>query len=183
MTAWTHSPTFPPDGYKSACGNPPYYYAYAVPLSTASLLKIDSTASHLVDNARQFDAQSLATKSCPYTEDYMYYTASTSVGNIGLPLPGSDCDVGSEGGKGSSCSLVSLMYQSPVVTVQTSQHGTNATKILTDEGGLVGGILFATWFFGIFLVYDVEPAGTTRRKEGRRSIFRPARKDKDFENA
>lgn len=94
---------------------------------------------------------------CPrQRQKYAYYTGVADTAFLDLPLADSRCDVGGDDYQGNNCTFTLYTVQSPVVTTQKSAHGTDALKILTDEGGILGGILFVTWFFGIFDLYDVK---------------------------
>ncbi|KAI9745422.1 MAG: hypothetical protein M1818_000956 [Claussenomyces sp. TS43310] len=44
-----------------------------------------------------------------------------------------------------------VTYSSLSVTTQTSSHSIGWKQMLLDEGSIVGGITFVTWFFGIFV--------------------------------
>nr|OQO22447.1 hypothetical protein B0A51_06245 [Rachicladosporium sp. CCFEE 5018] len=93
--------------------------------------------------------------SCPpQLNSYSYYTGTADSAYLGVPLENSHCDVGGNNYTGANCSFSMFISQSNVITTQKSSHGTNALKILTDEGGILGGILFVTWFFGIFEIFE-----------------------------
>ena len=44
---------------------------------------------------------------------------------------------------------VDIHFSSMLVTEQTSDYAKDWVGMLTDEGGIVGGIMFVTWFLGI----------------------------------
>jgi hypothetical protein len=86
---------------------------------------------------------------------YIYYNAEPNIFTLGpSSLANSSCDkAGANYNNDTPCSLVlSVQIRSEILTTQTSSHGTTALDILIDEGGILGGILFFTWFFGIFVV-------------------------------
>lgn len=44
---------------------------------------------------------------------------------------------------------IDIRYSTMLVTNQTSAYRKNWIDMLTDEGGIIGGIMFITWFMGI----------------------------------
>jgi hypothetical protein len=91
--------------------------------------------------------------------NYTYYDATgladnTYQGNI----LGGTCDAanstGAYGQNGtSSCFFKLRVYMtSSMITTFTSSPGINTLQIFLDEGGILGAILFVTWFFGIYLI-------------------------------
>lgn len=44
---------------------------------------------------------------------------------------------------------IDVRMQTMLVSTETSQYSKSRVSILTDEGGIVGGIMFITWFFSI----------------------------------
>lgn len=68
----------------------------------------------------------------------------------------SRCDVDSKGysgGPDETCmSSNHIGFSTNMVSQQTSKRKTNWKKILTDEGSIAGGIMFFTWFLGIFVL-------------------------------
>jgi hypothetical protein len=44
---------------------------------------------------------------------------------------------------------IDVQFSSMLVTTQTSRYSRDRTQMLTDEGGVVGGIMFVTWFLSI----------------------------------
>jgi hypothetical protein len=45
---------------------------------------------------------------------------------------------------------IDLTFGSMLVTTLTSDYSRDRVQMLTDEGGIIGGIMFGTWFFSIF---------------------------------
>jgi hypothetical protein len=69
------------------------------------------------------------------------------------PLVNGTRDIANATGKfhGGVCTFALHAYMiSPMMTMHTSSHGITTLQILLDEGGILGAILFVTWFFGIF---------------------------------
>ena len=44
---------------------------------------------------------------------------------------------------------IDIRYSTMLVTTQTSTYSKSWVEMLTEEGGIVGGIMFVTWFLGI----------------------------------
>ncbi|KAK5019075.1 hypothetical protein LTR60_000321, partial [Cryomyces antarcticus] len=52
-----------------------------------------------------------------------------------------------------SCLLeTSMGLSTQTVVTQTSERGTDWKQMLLDEGSIVGGITFVTWFLGIYII-------------------------------
>ena len=45
---------------------------------------------------------------------------------------------------------IDLKFDSLLVTKQTSSYSKSRVTMFTDEGGIIGAVMFVTWFFGIF---------------------------------
>jgi hypothetical protein len=84
-----------------------------------------------------------------HLQQYTYYTGR----EINWPGYALTCDTSYEENYQGPCffALV-LALQSSLVTTQTSSRGTDTLQILIDEGSILGGVLFFTWFFSIFVV-------------------------------
>ncbi len=63
----------------------------------------------------------------------------------------SQCDLGLPNYAGPCPAVLTMSYSSLLVTTLRSSHGTDWLKMLLEEGSIVGGIMFVTWFFNIFV--------------------------------
>ncbi|KAK6422934.1 hypothetical protein LTR95_016614 [Oleoguttula sp. CCFEE 5521] len=135
------------------CGSPAYQYLISPPVTTRSIINLQTTA-YQWDDVRALGFRDYNDSCPPQLSSYSYYTGTADSAYLGVPLENSHCDVGGNNYTGANCSFSMFISQSNVITTQKSSHGTNALKILTDEGGILGGILFVTWFFGIFELFD-----------------------------
>ncbi|OQN97496.1 hypothetical protein B0A48_16649 [Cryoendolithus antarcticus] len=135
------------------CGSPAYQYLISPPVTTRSIINLQTTA-YQWDDVRALGFRDYNDSCPPQLRSYSYYTGTADSAYLGVPLENSHCDVGGNNYTGANCSFSMFISQSNVITTQKSSHGTNALKILTDEGGILGGILFVTWFFGIFELFD-----------------------------
>ncbi|KAK0275426.1 hypothetical protein LTR35_011128 [Friedmanniomyces endolithicus] len=61
------------------------------------------------------------------------------------------CDLGLPNYTGPCPAVLTMSYSSLLVTTLRSSHGTDWLKMLLEEGSIVGGIMFVTWFFNIFV--------------------------------
>ncbi|KAK1810277.1 hypothetical protein LTR12_015341 [Friedmanniomyces endolithicus] len=64
---------------------------------------------------------------------------------------GPQCDLGLPNYTGPCPAMLMMSYSSLLVTTLRSSHGTDWLKMLLEEGSIVGGIMFVTWFFNIFV--------------------------------
>lgn len=138
------------------CGSPPFYYTLNTELTTYTELDlivqrtaIDDSAGVLSDQRSAPDDLGL----CSAKRDhYTYYSAQPNIRVLGNSSP-ANCDIYSVNYKNETCGFqLYVQVRSELLTTQKSSHGTTNLKILIDEGGILGGILFFTWFFGIFVV-------------------------------
>lgn len=128
------------------CGNPPWYHRIVPPLgnrrdtfATVSAYYHEDPVGALSGMGSRYCSPEVRQRKA-----YTYY--DSDVMSIGTESP-EDCS------DPLVCGFaLSLSFSSSLVTTQKSSRGTNALKILTDEGSLVGGILFLTWFLGIFVL-------------------------------
>ena len=129
---------------KSNCSA--YTLKYLPSLGT-NYITIDS---HVVEDKMGTLKPSISTL-CNITTDMdanNYTTYSTTVVNLPLTNP-SLCDVSATNFL--PCwSSYRIMFGSNMVATQSSGRGTDWAKILTDEGGIAGGIAFFTWFLSIY---------------------------------
>ncbi|TKA81680.1 hypothetical protein B0A55_01346 [Friedmanniomyces simplex] len=61
------------------------------------------------------------------------------------------CDLGLPNYTGPCRAVLTMKFSSLIVTTLRSDHGTDWKQMLLDEGSIVGGIMFVTWFFNIFV--------------------------------
>ncbi|KAK3630560.1 hypothetical protein LTR56_017358 [Elasticomyces elasticus] len=87
------------------------------------------------------------------TTTYSNYTRyDTSV--LTLPVmtgKGYQCDLGRSDYNGPCPAELSMSFSSLLVTTLKSSNGTDMKQMLLDEGSIVGGVMFVTWFFNIFV--------------------------------
>jgi hypothetical protein len=102
-----------------------------------------------VTNTSQCSTAASALKSYTYYEAEMYPLTWDST-----PPANGSCDAANLTGHfDGTCYLnMNIETDSKLVTVQASGRGTDTLQILIDEGSILGGTLFFTWFFGIFAV-------------------------------
>nr|OQO16140.1 hypothetical protein B0A51_14050 [Rachicladosporium sp. CCFEE 5018] len=135
------------------CGSPAYQCLISPPVTTRSIINLQTTA-YQWDDVRSLGFRDYNDSCPPQLNRYSYYTGTADSAYLGVPLENSHCDVGGNNYTGANCSFSMFISQSNVITTQKSSHGTNPFKILTDEGGILGGILFVTCFFGVFEIFD-----------------------------
>jgi len=89
-----------------------------------------------------------------FSSRYIYYTTQPTTGESGLGQAQTNYSVCTPHGPDHQPCLftVSLSMASSLVTKQRSSHGTDMGQIILDEGSILGGVLFFTWFFGIFVI-------------------------------
>lgn len=76
----------------------------------------------------------------------------SSVTNI-APLDSSICDVASPFWDGNtSCISNNLINMKSLFSDRKSQRGTNAKTIILDESAIAGGVMFFTWFLGLYVL-------------------------------
>ncbi|XXG97836.1 structural constituent of ribosome [Hypoxylon texense] len=138
----------------TTCGVPPgrpLGHAITLPAVTASsewptyvdTFRINDAVGELKSNAVDGIFGSM------YVRDFKYYNGEPPRITWDRQQ-GIECDVGKNGTAPCQFSLP-FTFSSPLVTVETSKRGTDALKIFTDEGSILGAILFITWFLGIFI--------------------------------
>ncbi|OQO03304.1 hypothetical protein B0A48_11560 [Cryoendolithus antarcticus] len=135
------------------CGSPAYQCLISPPVTTRSIINLQTTA-YQWDDVRSLGFRDYNDSCPPQLNRYSYYTGTADSAYLGVPLENSHCDVSGNKHTGANCSFSMSISQSDVITTQKSSHGTNPFKILTDEGGILGGILFVTCFFGVFQIFD-----------------------------
>ncbi|KAK4574242.1 hypothetical protein LTR86_002003 [Recurvomyces mirabilis] len=142
----------------SNCGNPSPYYSFWQTISTKTRIflsagitamdnKVDMVPKQ--DNLPSSEACSagLAAKS-----SYDYFTPVLQTFDSGQQCDSSAATKDDRGYLVLTCWLnLYVSLQSTLATTQSSSRGTSTLKILIDEGSIVGGIMFFTWFLTIFL--------------------------------
>jgi hypothetical protein len=130
-----------------ACGNPPYFYVISTPVTRVTTMTLRSNIFEWHDDLH-------TTPSIPGCAEqrakYRYYSAAIESSYTDLPLAGGPCDVAVIAEGYVFCRYSLYVLQGSVLTTYKSAHGTTPLNILTDEGGILGGILFLTWFMGLF---------------------------------
>jgi hypothetical protein len=153
MAAYNPSLPFSVGDFERGCGDPAYYYLIMPLITTSITISIRATAFLLNDNINSLAS---SRQGCDAnTSKYMYYQLQYDLNGLGDSLAGSTCDVGEAGAGDASTPCPFHMHlglQTSAVTSQMSKHGTDFKTIFTDEGGILGGLLFMTWFLGIFVV-------------------------------
>ncbi|KAK4547083.1 hypothetical protein LTR36_001304 [Oleoguttula mirabilis] len=140
------------------CGNPQFYFQMTVPITDGALVSVTADTFVLSDpvGALARSQGPLATALCSQDvlrlTNYTYYSARVETDTVGDNLVNSSCDL-SSAAYTRPCAFNPVFFlSSSLVTTQTSSRGTNTLKVLIEESGIVGGILFFTWFLGIFVV-------------------------------
>lgn len=100
-----------------------------------------------------FTEHSSSATQCNKFRDYAIYPLSAEpYGEIGATSP-QICDTSVTLDSSSSCTNdIAIQFTSVRVTTQISKRPKSWKEWLTDEGGIIGGIQFVTWFSGIFLI-------------------------------
>lgn len=143
--------------YSYDCGNPPHYKNVYLHLGQKLSLDIVATPYSIKDpvHALSRGNSSLTFGGCRQINAYFYY--DVSVADVGRSIQRPEiepCPDSNNTGTGAiNCTfLMQIKFASSLVTTQKSERATNTLRILTDEGSIVGGVLFLTWFLGIFVL-------------------------------
>lgn len=81
-----------------------------------------------------------------------YSTYRTTLDHINW-LNTSSCDVADkEYYKGPCTAFHNIAFSTNMVTRQRSGHGTSFKQIVVDEGSIAGGVMFFTWFLGLYVL-------------------------------
>ena len=144
------------------CGRPPFYYTVGPQVTTETELQLVVQGTRFSDDANVFSDSLLdpsgswqCSSKSRSLRKYTYYNAQTQLlFRETQSLRNSHCDKNSTNYNESSvCQFIlAVQFGSELLSSQTSSHGTTALQILIDEGGILGGIVFLTWFFSIFVV-------------------------------
>ena len=129
-------------------GMPPFYERMYVPVVKETVLLLGFDIYHIIDKTSSSKSpnpcpKALATNGeCHY---YRYVPRVTNVSKGSAPASNSSSD--------ELLNFVTFGFGVPsgMINTYTIDHGTSTMKILTDEGGILGAILFLTWFLGIFI--------------------------------
>ena len=123
-----------------------FTYEYFQPLGF-NYINIERTKINDPVNALK---RGVSSCSANHTLHKYYSSYSTTVSQ--LPLRNvSICDVGQN--ETDVCpSTVFLRYSTNMVTYRTSARGTTWKKIITDESSIAGGVLYFTWFLGLYII-------------------------------
>ena len=99
------------------------------------------------------DDKARALNNCISTSSYATYRSTITP--LGREAPMGKCDVSTKGANKAQFERcvgdVDIYFTSKLVTTQTSKHKKNWQELLTDEGSIVGGITFTTWFLDKFI--------------------------------
>ncbi|KAK4560544.1 hypothetical protein LTR86_005741 [Recurvomyces mirabilis] len=140
------------DDFLAGCRNPDLYFKATQRSSDGGggdfypeIFELSDSTGELRDSDTESSA-TICSSDALALRDYTYYGGRFDP----LPLPaGCSPVIGST----TTCGwFLSVHLQSSLATTQKSSRGTNTLQILIDEGSILGGILFFTWFFGIFVV-------------------------------
>jgi hypothetical protein len=82
--------------------------------------------------------------------EYDVYNSEVKRG--GVPADMSECTTTSSNFTGPCSFKIGLSMSTMLVTSLSSARGTTWQKIMFDEGSIVGGITFVTWFLSIFII-------------------------------
>lgn len=84
---------------------------------------------------------------CSKYTNYKYYTADPySTGGFNL----TGCDVSLTNPPKLCLLQIVIRYKTFIVTTMRGTRKLAMQQMLIDEGGIVGGVMFVTWFFSIF---------------------------------
>lgn len=140
--------------FSLGCGNQLIYHAVSIAPANLLNFELKVYVSQMNDTVGGLDAGiSNADSICADAPSkYTYYTADVVTLEPGYPLVKSTCDQ-SLANYTSSCGAgMWIKPVSSLVTTQTSSPGTDIVEIFVDEGAIVGGVMFFTWFLGIFAI-------------------------------
>ncbi|KAK5674948.1 hypothetical protein LTS10_012360 [Elasticomyces elasticus] len=122
------------------------FCSYVTPLYHSGYLQQWTRISDDVKAVLQSDDK------CNTTTYSNYIRYDTSV--LTLPVmtgKGYQCDLGRPDYNGPCPAKLSMSFSSLLVTTLKSSNGIDTEQMLLDEGSIVGGIMFVTWFFNIFV--------------------------------
>lgn len=146
--------------YLGGCGDPPYYTNINIDQNQDTQIEAVVTPHSIEDPVHALSRGNYSGKSdsCsarPSERDaYFYYDVSVTDFAAVNGQPSVRCPESNHTGAGAVNCTVTLWvnFASSLVTTQKSERATNTLRILTDEGSIAGGVLFLTWFLGIFVL-------------------------------
>ena len=140
--------------YVSGCGDPPYYRGALLAMSRISYYDVALQSFAMEDATDALTTTSTWTSetACAGKRSYykFYTTRATNMAPGSFSIDNTTC-TGSNPQDVCAAS-VTVKFDSSLVTKQTSSRGMDTLQIFIDEGSIVGGILFFTWFLGIFVI-------------------------------
>ncbi|TKA73946.1 hypothetical protein B0A55_05646 [Friedmanniomyces simplex] len=141
------------------CGNPPVYHCILPLVSTSTYLSFHAETYRLEDDVGALkeeretsdaSADQMCSSQVLGLTSYTYFDGTYDTLSMGEGIMNGTCDVAYGNADVKDCTVtVQLAMASSLVTTQTSRRGTDALKILIDEGSKLGGITFFTWFFSV----------------------------------
>ena len=109
-------------------------------IDTVGALTLPTVKSSLTNGTESCDAASFSN----------YNTYSYRMLELGGPPDIQNCTESKSSG---SCPFgIGMQMSSALVTERTSKRGTNLLKMLLDQGSILAGIAFVTWFLGIYVI-------------------------------
>jgi hypothetical protein len=109
--------------------------------------------STINDYVGSLDESSISTRPDCSRKDYRHYSRWTSKFTTSRTVPSNECHTRPSSQIGNPCiGHFFLSISSLLLTTQTSSHSIEWKQMLLDEGSIVGGITFLTWFLGIFII-------------------------------
>lgn len=124
-----------------------------VPVLGYNYIGVEQTEINDAVDALEKNTSACSVSNRPYSDYRRHASYRVTVNHLRL-IDQKVCDVGSKGyEKASVCPSVNYIHFSTnMVTRQTSSHGTDWKKIIVDEGSIVGGVMFFTWFLGLYVL-------------------------------
>ena len=122
------------------------------PVNQSSTVEIFLEQSSIVDNVGALDYPDWFDARCDLESLSMYNTYSYRLVEVG-GVPDTQFCTQPVSPSNGPCIFNTVLYiSSMLVTTQTSARGTSWIKMILDEGSIVGGITFVTWFLGIYII-------------------------------
>lgn len=87
---------------------------------------------------------------CQFDSNLVYNQYSLSVSTLPSYGPAL-CDLGNRDYTGPCKGTLTMSFSSWMITTQRSMRASDWKQMLLDEGAIVGGVMFVTWFLGIFV--------------------------------
>lgn len=121
----------------------------AYPITKSSTAQLVLEQQTIADDVGAID---LPKTSCNAKSFSKYNTYTYQLNEIGGAVDVIACTHTSSNFKGPCFFDTYMTMSSMLVTTQTSTRATDWKKILLDEGSIVGGITFLTWFLSIYVI-------------------------------